>query len=1302
MTKVPRGLNSALHIAGAAAVAALLLMALPVAASADQAIGAPGSGAGQYEGPSGLAVDASDGQIYVADQTNNRIDVFTEDGEFVRAFGWGVATGAASLQVCTTASTCRAGVAGAGAGQFNQLTQVAVDNDPASPSFHDVFAADSGNHRIERFTPSGEFVLAFGSGVDQTTHGNVCTAVSGHVCGAGTPGFGAGQFNEPIKLAIGAGAVYVADEHRVTEFSNTHEQRVQEFEPSGSLVSQPFSTTVEGGLNGVAADANGDFYLATGGAANAVQKYGPSGTLLATFNPSLNIRGLAVDYSSGDVFVSDSPGVDGRGAINVYDSSGDQLSVIYGEADLRRTALAARHNAAGDVYAISSGESGIPEIIDVPFPPPGPVVYPNAAFTNASPVSNTTATLNAIVDPEGKAASYRFEYVDQAHFESGGFSNPATESSVEEPIAAGFGARKVASQINVAPETTYHFRVVATSSDGVAVGPEVIVTTLRPFEIEGTWSSLVGTDDATLSADIDPLGIQTTAYFQYVDDATFRATGFAEAVDIPNVIGGASPIDLGSGEGRTLASVVLSSLTPGVTYHYRVVAEDSFGSQDGPTHKFNTFSLPGNLNTSCPNQAFRIGASARLADCRAYELVSPIDKNGGNVAGAAEREKYGTLAEASSEGDRATFSSTRSFGMPSSAPLVNQYLSTRGPDGWSTRSISPPRASFLRGGAVNAVGRFHAFSEDLCSAWFYQDSSLRLVPTAPAGYANLYRGENCGEPGYELLNPTIPTGVEPEAELDGNLLVAQGFSADLTHTVFRSLAGLTKESCTTGLSELHWQLYESYEGGEKLRLVSALPNGKASCLNASVGSKAFTNDLSAVNAWSRHAVSASGKTVYWTGTEGPEGNTQQALYVRINASEPQSKVVAGKCTEAEKACTLAVSDEGEVHYWEADREGSKALYTVGSLSGGAELSEYDLATGSSQPIAGGVEGVVGASEDLSRIYFLSSQVLSGAQVNNEGQKAQSGAPNLYLDEGGAITYIATLNANESSFSGGAPVATTIDGAPGNRSSRVSGDGLHLAFTSGAQLSEYDNTVTGSGEPAEEVYLYDAVPGGPGDLHCVSCNPSGERPSARKIAAQNGLAASYQAADLPVWSESLRASRVLSASGNRLFFESVDPLVLADTNGKKDVYEWERSSGSQACTEAGAELYAPSADGCLSLISSGTSPEDSELTDASAEGEDVFFITGSSLLPGDPGLVDMYDARIGGGFAEPVATGACEGEACQGPIAPPNDPTPGSATFSGPGNVKETSTGKKQKKKHRKKDKARHTKKQIKRSGRAGR
>ncbi len=150
-------------------------------------------------------------------------------------------------------------------------------------------------------------------------------------------------------------------------------------------------------------------------------------------------------------------------------------------------------------------------------------------------------------------------------------------------------------------------------------------------------------------------------------------------------------------------------------------------------------------------------------------------------------------------------------------------------------------------------------------------------------------------------------------------------------------------------------------------------------------------------------------------------------------------------------------------------------------------------------------------------------------------------------------------------------------------------------------------------------------------------------------------------------QSLYQPHTLSDSG-RLFFNSTDGLVAQDSNGGEDVYEFE-PPGVGAC-KGSVGTFVSRAGGCVGLISSGASEKESVFMDASESGDDVFFLTAAKLSPLDrDNAYDVYDARVGGGDREPEKPIECVGDACQGFVAPPNDATPGSLTFSGPGNLK---------------------------------
>jgi hypothetical protein len=143
--------------------------------------------------------------------------------------------------------------------------------------------------------------------------------------------------------------------------------------------------------------------------------------------------------------------------------------------------------------------------------------------------------------------------------------------------------------------------------------------------------------------------------------------------------------------------------------------------------------------------------------------------------------------------------------------------------------------------------------------------------------------------------------------------------------------------------------------------------------------------------------------------------------------------------------------------------------------------------------------------------------------------------------------------------------------------------------------------------------------------------------------------------------------VISDDGSRLYFDAFDALSAHDSNGREDVYQWE-AAGTGGC-RASNSTYHASAGGCLDLISTGKSPQGSELVDISTDGRDVFFKTSQSLVPQDPALVDIYDARVDGGFPYPQPPPAsCEAEDCQHPGAVPAEPLTSSRAVA-PGNPK---------------------------------
>jgi hypothetical protein len=235
------------------------------------------------------------------------------------------------------------------------------------------------------------------------------------------------------------------------------------------------------------------------------------------------------------------------------------------------------------------------------------------------------------------------------------------------------------------------------------------------------------------------------------------------------------------------------------------------------------------------------------------------------------------------------------------------------------------------------------------------------------------------------------------------------------------------------------------------------------------------------------------------------------------------------------------------------------------------------------------------------------------------------------------------------------------------------------------LTGYDNRDAKTGQRDAEVFLFDSINA---TLSCISCNPTGARPIGvfdkesfphLLVDRPESWGGRWVAGSIPGWTLgpnfklALHQSRYLSDSG-REFFNSSDALVPQDTNGVMDVYSYE-PPGVGDCTTS-SPTYSPTSGGCVGLISSGTSAEESAFLDASESGDDVFFLTQSKLASTDvDNALDVYDASVGGKTYETVKPVECSGDACQQPATPPLDPTPGSLTFNGAGNVLQCPKGK---------------------------
>jgi len=752
--------------------------------------------------------------------------------------------------------------------------------------------------------------------------------------------------------------------------------------------------------------------------------------------------------------------------------------------------------------------------------------------------------------------------------------------------------------------------------------------------------SHVTASDAVVSAKLDPNGHAARYTVQVLPQSTYEANGhsFEGASESPLGGGVAQP----SG-GLQQISVSVGPLDPETSYVYRVVASSECASGgppcqvEGEAKQFRTFPA----------------ATVALPDGRAWELVSPAQKNAGQVLPAAPNIKSCGEAGCSEDfskpggtafhfpmqsapaGDAVSFEGTN-FGSGGGI-LENQYIARRDPAaGWQ---VVNPTPALFNGGSYESV------SLTLGAAVFEQ-SGVPLVPGAPS--TNLY---------VQATNsPFVPNPIlvaDPAHRTPDQLrLQFAGASPDASRIYFSANDALTADAEDGGTNKLN--LYEWQAG--QIALVNVLPGGE-------------TEAGVSIAPPSANPVSVDGSRVFFS-------------------------TAGGQVFLREGGNTVQIPGGGK--FLSAAENGRRALLSNGYLYDVESAGATDLTEGK-----GGFQGLLGQDDDLDVAYFIDTAVLGvNGDKNAQGQEPQLGANNLYVWKVGEPAHFVAKLAVSDNEPAAATGPTVVDWAtnPANRTAEASPNGRYLAFGSRQPLTGYDNvgpctqvSITGNvpkhyvAGRCPEAYLYDSKSD---QLICASCNPTGASPLGWTVLRRN-----FRGENFP-------QPRYLTDDG-RFYFDTEDSLSPRDTNdGVEDVYQWEPSSvgGCESGFSSG---------GCVSLISGGRGPSDSNLVTVNEGGPgapgglDVFFTTRDRLAPRDrDDLIDLYDARKGGGFASEteLKTTECQGETCQPPVTAPNDPTPGSASFQGPGNVKEGSAKTKKPRKHKHK-KRRHGTHHKTRSGR---
>jgi hypothetical protein len=838
------------------------------------------------------------------------------------------------------------------------------------------------------------------------------------------------------------------------------------------------------------------------------------------------------------------------------------------------------------------------------------IAPPTVSIAPPSAITGTGAHLSGEMNPEGTDPAFAVHWHFQCTPGCPGLEGDIPPGTTGVPVEA--------DATGLLPGTKYQVNLIAKNAgEPIGAGPETFTTQTIAPQVSGASAS-ANLSEAEVTAQVNSGGEATTYRVEYGPTAAYGSSTPAKTLPAKAT--------------AQSVAVKFGGLAEGTTYHARLVATNSHGSAQSADLAFNTQAREA-ASGGCSNEAIRIEQdSTYLPDCRAYEMVSPANKEGGGVNAfptgfPTELIWQPTISRVAPSGEAATYWSYQAFADSRSAN-VNSYRSVRGATGWETQSVIP---AFPGPGINTANGKIlvQGSTPELSKFFLYTAVALDPRDKVPNS-RDLYGITPGGQPVWE----SGPDGLE--GTLSGPAAAFVAVSSDGSRAFFEAERELVPEAA--GLVPGREILYERSEGhtrmvgldsaGEPISECGSIPGNDQHPPDGGEVQQRETSNGYFIGP-DNGAVSADGSRVYITS---PDPSYTSAPDPVCEAQVPEVYLRAGGQTvevsrsrratpdpESLPATFVAAGDSGSIAYFSSD----EALTENASLNANGMLYAYEAEGDRLRLVAPeGFEQVITSSSDGTRLYYVRDNGLY-----------------VYSTKDDQSRFIAPAEGLEK-FSG-AELATAITPS-----------GSRFLFQSRGNLTGFDS------RGFLEVYLYDAISE---QLTCVSCVP-GRPPTADSdlppVASSN----------LQLFNSQPRP-RNLSQDGTRVFFQTNMPLVARDVNAAADVYEW----------------Y----DGNLSLVSDGRAAEGSRYFGASASGRDVFIVTPASLVKADgDGDVDVYDVRSGGGFTEPPSAVPCAGEACQGASAATSPPAVSPSSTSSNGSVSKASI-KPKKKKH----KAKHKKKQ---------
>jgi len=1139
----------------------------------------------------------------------------------------------AGFEICTSAPDCQDSIfpttAGTAAipgstfngGQLRAPTGIALDQ-----STGNVYVTESGNRRVSQFDADGNFLRAFGwdvvmpggTGNVSTNAFEICTVAAD--CQRGDFGANGGQFGiDNGRPAIGPGGeVWVGDDEN---------RRIQRFEADGDFVAaygwdvdalggagglESCTSTAPGACQASPAGSTPGQFLFRGpqeiafdstGNLYALESHSFSNKRVQKFNPTLTSASvfatatLANQTTQPVTHIAASEGATRLQLSLQYDGGDSELPAS--ERQWRIVELdpsdasITDSGVATNVGTIADGGSG--KLYATSDRSPGklleldgtPLTDPLATLDPVTSHDDTTATFSGTVDPMGGWVECQFQYTDEP---------PTAETEwtdAPEPecggLANGGGAQAVQEgATGLIPNTHYYVRLRA----------------IHPFTAAETFSTVREFDTNAVPPVLSNVGATgvTDAVARLVAtiDPRHSATSYVfEYGASPGTLDQSTdPVEIGDGTTPLVVSQEIEGLANDTDYYFKVTATNGAGPAESGVDSFHTRAEP------LPSPAGR-----------AYEQVSPVDKN----LGSATRF-FGDPSFAARDGNAVGYFSDAGFADPpgQNTGFTVGYVAHRGSEGWQTKPVPPVFCSQdLTTFPVTRATPDASLSADLDRGVIARPESAScphppLDPAAPLPAKNLYRADfAAAEPDYRLLTPESGAGTPAIDSSSG----AYAAASDDRETIVYSSTGRQIGGAADAPVGNFTALYAWKEGN--LSLISRGTSGVPFATSSAIGGGADADSL--------NAISADGRLAFF---QNPTSGDSQELYLRDTDAGTTYRVSASECTAS---CGPSEADV----FAGASSDGERALFISGSKLTDSDTStrgdDLFLYTHSADPPSDSnltdlsideepadgteafVQGVIGASDDLDTVFFAAEgQIVAGGPT--------AAGPKLYRwAQGEGVEYLGTLSSGDSS-----------NWSAGQR--RVTPDGAYLMVTTSVRLDPVADSDTDV-----DVYRWDAASG----WLCPSCQLPGEASvggaSTGRVEFTGGLTG-----ELP---------RAIADDG-RVFFQTPDALVPADTNGDggcpvsafvqigrvcRDVYEWH--AGTHSLISSGGSQAANSWDAVGTLLGAG------------ADGRDVFFFTREQLVASDTDdSLDIYDARIGGGFPEPPAAGApCDlnAGACEG-------------------------------------------------------